>query len=157
MGLSVYLFAGPKDYRAFSEYSRSTGLRMYSILVDQPEETSPENPSLYPFVYLSPHAREELHPYGQPPGIGPATEPLLELMKPYFKDNVLVIGRIYCSNDLPQLFAVTKPWFMRLRKWIKNEWERLPTGQYIGPEAKELEHKGAKLAYFPPGVTLGRN
>jgi hypothetical protein len=154
MGLIVYLFAGPQDYRAFGDYCRSLGLRMYPILLHQPEELPTDDPSQYPFCYLSQVPREELHPYGDPQGISSAADPLLDLMKPYFRDNTLVIGRLYCSDDVPRLFAVTKPLFSKLEKWIRKKWHKLPTGQYIGPEAKALEAKGANLAYFPPGVAV---
>ena len=154
MGLSIYVFAGPQDYRALSEHARSCGLRFYPTLLMHPEEKLEDDPSNRPFAYLSLRPREELHPYGNPPGIGPATDPLLELMKPYLKDSTLVIGQLYCSDDNPQLFMVTKPLFSKLASWIKKHWQKLPTGQYIGPEAKLLMDQGTKLAYFPPGVPV---
>jgi hypothetical protein len=129
-------------------------LRLLPILLSQPEELPPDDPSERPFVYLSPKPIEELHPYGNPPGIGPATDALLSLMKPYYKDDTLVVGRLYSSSDVPELFAVTKPYFTEIAKWIKNEWSKLPTGQYLGTEAAALKNKGAKLAYFPPDVPI---
>lgn len=154
MGLSIYLFAGPTDSRCLCELCQSVGLRMYPILMNQPEMVPTDDPAARPFCFLSFLAREELHPYGNPPRISDATDPLLELMFPYFKNNLLVIGRIFCSNDVPDLFRITKPWFRKLAKWIRGNWEKLPTGQYVGPEAKSLLEAGAKLAYFPPGVPI---
>ncbi len=154
MGLSIYLSAGPQDYRAMSEYGRSLGLKFYPILMSQSEDSLTDDPSEGPFAYLSPLPREKLHPYGNPPGIGSATDPLLDLMKPYVENNTLVIGSLYCSDDAAELFEVTKPYFSKLASWIRKHWERLPTGQYIGPEANELLKQGAKLAYFPPGVPI---
>jgi len=157
MGFSVYVFAGPNDNRVFCERVREYGLRMYPILLQQPEITASDDPAAYPFCYLSPCPREDLHPYGDPLCIGSATDPLLDFMRPYFTPPALVvIGRLYCSNDVPALFAVTRPYFHRLAKWIRANWARLPTGQYIGPEAQALVEGGAKLAYFPPGVTIQR-
>ncbi len=153
MGLSIYLFAGPADYKAFSGHCRSIGLKFYPILANMPEEHLTDDPAQYPFAYLSVHPMEALHPYGNPSVIGSATDPLLELMKPYLKGNTLVIGRLYCSDDVPEFYAVTRPIFSKLAKWIKKDWRRLPTGQYCGPEADSLMNTGATLAYFPPGPT----
>jgi|GEM_PF-761984 len=154
MGRSVYLFAGPADYRAFSEYARSLNLRFYPFLIGQPEEQLDDNPADYPFAYLSIFPRDQLHPYGKDMRIGPATDPLIELVKPYFKDQLLVMGRLHCSNNNPDRFAVTKPLFTKLAQWIRRHWEQLPTKQYIGPEAKSLSAQGAMIAFFPPTVEV---
>jgi hypothetical protein len=70
-------------------------------------------------------------------------------MKPYCSRNTLVIGRLYCSDDIPELYTEIKPFYAKVEMWIKTHWKRLPTGQYIGPEAIKLENDGAKKAYFP--------
>jgi hypothetical protein len=128
---------------------------MYPILMSQPEDPPDYDPASGPFSYLSFQTREELHPYGNPPGIGPATDPLLQFMLPYFKPpDLLVIGRLYCSNDHKGYFQMTRPYFMKLRAWIRKNWKKLPTRQYIGPEAEALVEQGARLAYFPPGVVV---
>src|SRR5207302_1357834 len=100
MAQCIYLFAGPSDNRALSEYVLSLDLRMYPILIQQPEFSVADDPVAYPFSFLSPTKREHLHPYGNPLRISDATDPLIELMRPYLKDNTLVIGRLYCSDDV---------------------------------------------------------
>ena len=156
MGLSIYLFAAPADTRAFCDFAASLELSMYPILMGQAEVMASSDPSLGPFCYLSPVPRERLHPYGNPERIGPATDPLIEFMRPYVEDRTLVIGRLYCSDDVPGLYAISRPIFHRLAKWIRSNWERLPTGQYIGPEAQSLRAEGFELAYFPPTVSIER-
>jgi hypothetical protein len=155
MGLSIYMFAGPTDNRALSEYILSLGLRMYPILMQQPEIALDDDPAAYPYCFLSAIQREDLHPYGSPARIGAATDPLLQMMRPYFREpNLLVVGDIFCSDDVRELFGVTKPIFTKLSKWIRKHWERLQTGQYIGPQAQMLHAQRATLAYFPPGVPI---
>ena len=156
MAQCIYLFAGPSDNRALSEYVLSLDLRMYPILIQQPEFSVADDPVAYPFSFLSPTKREHLHPYGNPLRISDATDPLIELMRPYLKDNTLVIGRLYCSDDVKTFFTVTKPYFAKIAEWIRNQWHRLPTGQYIGPEAQCLMEGGVQLAFFPPGVPVER-
>ena len=155
MGLSLYYFAGPRDNQALSEFARSLGLRIFAILAEKPEIMPSDDPSVGPFCYLCPVPREELHPYGSPPGIGPATDPLIDFWRSYFhRPDALVIGRLYCSDDVPDLFRITKPYFSKLAKWVRGKWEKLPEGQFIGPEGQSLLEKGVKLAYFPPGVKV---
>jgi hypothetical protein len=155
MGSSVYVFAAQQDNERFCEFASSLGLRIYPILMEQPELAPSDDPGDGPFCWLSPLARGQLHPYGKRPGIGDATDPLIEYMRPYFRaPDLLVIGRVYCSSDVKELHVIRKPYFSKLAKWIRSHWQRLPTGQYIGPEAMKLKEGGVKLAYFPPGVNV---
>ena len=68
----------------------------------------------------------------------------------YFKDPYLVLGHIHWSDDVASLAVQTKPYFQKLRSWIKREWE--PYGDlYIGREAKELVANGAQMVNVLPG------
>jgi hypothetical protein len=129
---------------------------MYPILLSQPEVNPTDNPSTNPFCYLSPLPMSELHPNGTPPGIGPATDPLLEFSFAYFlPPDKLVLGGLHCSTDVPDFFPVAKPYFRKLAKWISANWKTLPGGQfYIAPEVESLLANGARLVNFPPGVEI---
>jgi hypothetical protein len=129
---------------------------MLPILWDKPEFAPSSDPRLHPFCYLSLVPRDRLHPYGNTKGISDATDPLIEFMRPYVSDKTLVIGRLFCSDDVPELFRATRPVFHRLAEWVRSNWERLATGQYIGPEAQRLRADGFELLYFPPGVVVER-
>lgn len=162
MGASIYYFAGPTDNHALSDYAQSLGLRIYAPLIDRPEISASEDPCCGPFCFLSPVPKEELHPYGNPLGICDALDPLIEFWRASYRSpDLLVMGRLYCSDDgihssdeARTLYDKRKPFFAKLAKWIKSKWKKLPTRQYIGPEAERLLESGAKLAYLPPGVKI---
>ena len=149
MGRSVYFFCTAADNQLLSEEAIRVGLRMYPILMSQEEIQTSDDPIDGPFCYLSVVPRSETHPYGDPPIIGPATDPLLDSMRAYYKPPTLVMGRIYWSDDVPELAKITKPYFLKLFKWIKKQWHRNADGQYMGWEAKKLHDSGqAQLAYL---------
>ncbi len=157
MGLTIDLFAGPSDSRGLSEHIFSLGLRMYPILLSQREISLDDDPAEYPYCFISPLCREQLHPYGNPPRIGAATDPLIQMMRPYFrKPDLLVIGDLHCSDDVSSLFQVTNPIFQKLSKWVSSNWYKLPAGGYIGPEARRLLELGVRLSYLPPDATIER-
>jgi len=156
MGKAVYFFAGPQDSAAIARFANSIGLQLVSPLANEPEISPEEDPRLGPFVYLTPLQKGEMHPYGYPPKIGPATDPLLEFWRSYFTPTppVLVMGRLFCSDDVPKYFDITRPYFSKLTKWMRGAWKKLPEGQFIGPDAQKLAECGAELAYFSPGVPV---
>ena len=157
MGSSLYIFSGPKDYQELEGEIRRRGLHMYPILMEQPELALANDPAARPFCFLSHLARHELHPYGNPPRICDATDPLLSFMRPYFKPpDLLVMGRIHCSADVPKFYDVMMPYFRGLAGWVKAHWEKLDSGEYIGPEATTIRDAGARLVTFPPNVPIER-
>jgi hypothetical protein len=93
----------------------------------------------------------QLHPYGNPLRISGATDPVMRFMRAYFKDPYLVLGHVYWSNDVPGLAAQTKPYYQKLARWIRKEWEKAGDF-YFGPEAKRLADKGAELVNVLPGT-----
>lgn len=150
MGVSIYLFATHRDCERLSTVIHEMGMYILPILMEQEEIDPSDDPSKRPYCYVTRVPRERLHPYGDPPGIGPATDPLIGFMRPYENDSgMLIVGRLYCSDDVPELFADTLPLFRKLRRWIQKNWHWLPEGQYAGPEAFVRIQNGAKRAYFP--------
>jgi hypothetical protein len=147
MGTSVGFYCGPSDIAALEDFAVSVGLHIVSVSIENESVSAPVDG---PFCYLSLLPKSELHPYGKPPQkITDARDPMLGFMRAYFKDPYLVFGHIHWSDDVAALAAQTKPYFQKLRNWIKREWE--PYGDlYIGPEAKELVTKGAQMVNALP-------
>ena len=156
MAASVYYFACREDHLALWSVIESVGLTVIPVLVQAPLPSRRDDPASGWLVYLSPVPREALHPYGQPPGYGPATDPIIELLQGYDKGSYLVMGRVYWSDDVPEFGKVTLPYFRKIRSWIRANWEKLPDGQYIGPAAKLAASNGVELKTFPPGVPIER-
>jgi hypothetical protein len=155
MGQGIYFFAAPHDNRILCEYAESIGLRLLPPLVEQSEIRASDDPVTGPFCYLSPLPRDQLHPYGIRPLIGPATDPLIEFLRSYFRPpDLLVMGRLFCSDDVPAFCRVTNKYYTCLTKWIRENWKKMPEGQYIGHQAQHLLENGVALAYFPPNSVL---
>lgn len=159
MGPSVFFYAGPTDNHALAEFAQSIGLRIFSGLAETPELQPSDDFRREPICYLSPLPKEELHPYPSPPVtgplvIGPATDPLIDFWRSYlYTAEILVRGHLSCLNDVPHLLKITKPYFVRLTRWIVTNWKRLPESvEYIGPEAQYFIDKGVKMVSLPPGV-----
>lgn len=156
LGRGIYFFADTTDNQQLCDYAASIGLHLYPPLADARELTSSDDPTDRPFCFLSPVPKESLHPYGNPRIIGTATDPLLEFLRSYHHGSHLVIGRIHWSDDVPDLAKETKPFFLMLTKWIQKHWEKLPDGQYVGPNAKSRMDGGAVCAQLPPELTVER-
>jgi hypothetical protein len=150
MGSSIGFYCGPLDIGDLESFARSIDLHLIAPRMDAEDVLPPENG---PFRYLSVVPKSELHPFGMPPvNITDARDPIMRFMRGYFENPYLVAGHLYWSNDVRPLAAVTKPYFEKLRRWIKGRWERLPGGGfYIGPEAKALVSKGATMVNVLPG------
>jgi hypothetical protein len=148
MGSSIGFYCGQSDIEALQEFAKSLGLHL--VLPTINEESVPA-PTERPYCYLSLCPKSELHPFGKPPvRVTHAKDPMLTFMRAYFKDPYLVLGHIQWSDDVASLAAQTKPYFQKLRTWIKREWE--PYGDlYLGREAKELVANGAQMVNVLPG------
>jgi len=149
MGSNVGFYCGLSDTTALQNFAASLGLELVAPIITKEVAVSPEEG---PYCYLSLVAKSELHPYGESLiKITPAKDPLLAFMRSYFSNPYLVAGHIHWSDDVVVLGVQTKPYFQKLRNWIKKEWERLPGGDYyIGPEAQELLAKGAQMVNVLP-------
>lgn len=147
MGSVVCFYCGPSDIAALESFALSLGLHVVSMTVDGNVASFPAEG---PFCYLSLVPKSELHPYGNPPNrVTDAKDPMLGFMRAYFKDPYLVLGHIQWSDDVATLAAKTKPYFQKLRNWIKREWEAYGD-LYLGPEAKGLAAKGAQMVNMLP-------
>lgn len=148
MGNSVGFYCSSSDCKALQQYAVSIGLSVVPPILGNSVSDDPE---LGSFCYLSVIAENELTPYGSPPvKISDATDPLIGFMRAYYKHPYLVLGHIYWSNDVPDLAKKTRSFYQKLAKWIKGNWEKYGDF-YIGPEAKELFNKGAKMVNVLPG------
>jgi hypothetical protein len=148
MGSIVSFYCGEKDNQALHEYAESIGLSIVPPTLDRPVDT---DPVLGPFCFLSVVPKGTLSPYGNPPiKISDATDPVIGFMRAYYKNPYLVLGDIYWSDDVPDYAKQTKPYYQKLAKWIKREWEKYGDF-YIGPEARVLLDKGAKMVNALPG------
>ncbi len=147
MGSSVSFFCGPLDNKKLQDYATSLGLYLVSTYIN--EEVS-SDPSLGPYCYLSLVPKSMLHPFGNPPvRVSSALDPALGFLRAYFEKPYLVLGHIQWNNDVPTLADKTKPYYKKLVKWIKKEWEK--NGYfYIGNEAKSLITEGAERVNFLP-------
>jgi hypothetical protein len=156
MGEAIYYYAARDDNRRLCEFATSLGLSIFPILTEKPPIMPTDDPVKGPCCFLSPVPRSKLHPYGSPPGIGDTTDPLIEFMRSYHHaPDALVMGRVYCSDDVRDFVPITKPYFNKIANWIKQEWAMVPDGhQYIGPEAQSLVRSGAKLFQLPPNVKV---
>lgn len=145
-------FAGPEDDRRLCEYAASLGLSVLPMLWGREK---PGDPKEYPACFLSALPSEKLHPYGNPPVIGPATDPLLEFTRSYYTAPFLVAGRIYWSDDAELLAKETKGYFAKLSSWIKKRWHRRSDGYFVGPDGERLLREGlAQVTYLPPGTRV---
>jgi hypothetical protein len=151
MGSSIGFYCGPADNAALQKFAESIGLIPVPLTIDR--EFS-ENPEIRPFCYLSLVPISELHPYGKPPiTVTDARDPVIGFMRGYFKNPYLVAGQIQWSDDVASLAALTKPYYQKLSKWIKQHWEkRSDSSFYIGPEAGSLINLGAERVNVLPGT-----
>lgn len=157
MGSSIEFFAAPTDDRSLCEVARTLGLRLVTPWLDQLGTADTEEPSRGAFWYLSFLPVGDLHPYGDPPvQVSDATDPLIEFLRSYYVPPFLVAGRLYWADDVPALSRRTKPYFLKLARWIKSNWaRRADDGYYVGPEAMRLIVEDlAQTTYVAPGVEV---
>lgn len=154
MGQSVCFFAGPGDNQALCEYALSIGLKIQPPLVGEPAVSPTDDPSAGPFCYLTPVPESELHPYGNPPRVSDAIDPLLLFMRSYHQPPYLIMGHIHWSDDVPHLAKLTKRYFSKMAKWLEQNWRKHSAGEFIGPEAWRLVQLGAQLTDLPPGLNV---
>jgi hypothetical protein len=148
MGSHVCFFCGPSDANALEKFSVSLGLQIIPVLFEQ---SSVPLPIDMPHCFLSPVPKSALHPYGHPPlKVTDARDPLLSFSRAYFSTPYLVMGRIHWNNDVQSLASQTKPYFQKLKAWMKREWEKRGD-VYLGPEAAELIVGGAQQVNDLPG------
>ena len=150
MGSNIGFYCGVSDNEALQEFSKSIGLYLMPMTMDNDLSA---DPAKGPFCFLSVVPMADLHPYGIPPvRLTDAKDPMLGFMRSYFANPYLVAGHIHWSNDVPALAVKTKPYYQKITKWIKQNWQPQPGGNfYLGPEAQSLISKGAQMVNVLPG------
>jgi hypothetical protein len=147
MGSSICFYCSHSDNENLQSFAMSLGLHLISTNIN--DEVSLD-PSVRPLCYLSIVPKPELHPYGNPPiRVTEALDPMIFFMRSYFKENYLVLGQIQWQTDVNSLAIQTKPYYQKLTRWIRKEWEK-DGSFYIGNEAKDLITKGAEMVNFFP-------
>ena len=159
MGKNIAYFASAEDDRALRAHIASIGLSILpaslKLLDNGGVYPPPDDPTMG--GYLSFRPIEELHPYGSPAvRISDATDPLIQFTRAYYRKPYLVAGRIYWSNDVPELASLTRDYFKQLAKWVRENWvKRTSDGYFFGPNALRLAENAATIVtYFPPAVTI---
>lgn len=154
MGSSIGFYCGRTDNAELTAFALSIGLHIVPPRLDRESAGEPDENG--PFCYLSTLPREALHPYGEPPvQIADVKDPLIRFMRGFYKDQYLVLGHMYWNNDVAALAGVTRPYFQKLARWIRQRW-RKPDGwvSYCGPEAFSLLERGAQTVNFLPSIPI---
>jgi hypothetical protein len=148
MGSRIAFYCGNQDHQALQAYAQSIGLKAIAPEIDKPLK----EPADGRMCYLLPITHKELHPYGEPKTLlTDVKDPMLFFMRGYFSDPYLLLGQLGWNDLKPELAAITKPYYQKLLKWIKANWEK--SGDiYIGSEAKLLIEKGAQKVNSIPGA-----
>lgn len=148
MSASISLFASLEDYQPLRDYALSLGLQLVPLLQG---DSLPEDPAQKPFCYLSCVPESQLRTYGKPPGYSYALDPLLLFQRPYFQEPYLVAGFIQWSTDSKAHAVVTRPYYQKLSRWVRREWNTAPDSiAHIGPAASVLLARGARLVQQLP-------
>jgi len=148
MGSSLTFFAGDEDYSSLLSKIDAMGLHLLPLQLGLPISDIERRPQ----CNLSLISLEDAHPYGDPKvNLGGPVDPMMDFIRPIYRDPYLVLGHIMWNDDDPAVGALTKPAYREISKWVKSSWEKLPNGPfYIGPEAKRLSDRGAKLVNVLP-------
>jgi hypothetical protein len=147
MGSSVPFYAAPEDDGQLVGYAESLGLVLVPPVLPDGElsASSCRDPNVHALCYLSVVGIRELHPYGSPPNrVSPATDALIEFHRSRLDSGTLTIGRIYWSDDVPELAKRTKPSFERLKKWMKATWQKRER-VFVGPAAARFQDGGGRF------------
>jgi hypothetical protein len=153
----VLIFAAPEDEIALRAYAKSIGLTLlhphaYRMTAEENDRTfdDPVQGGLFSFLPAS-----ELHCHPHPNiGLCEALDPLILYVRPSYRHPYLIAGQIRWYTDVRRLAEQTKPYFQKLRRWVRANWRlREEDGYYEGPVAQRLLADGkAQPTYLPPGV-----
>ena len=155
----ILMFAGPEDDAAFRAFAKSIGLTLLNPhayrMTPEENERAFDNPiqgGLFSFLPV-----EQLHRHPHPNiGLCDVLDPLIAYVRPNYAPPHLVAGQVIWETDVKAFARQTKPYFMKLRRWVQTNWTlREEDPYYIGPDAERiLREENAKIAYLPPGVTI---
>lgn len=156
---AILLFAGSEDDAALRAYAKSIGLALlhphaYNMSPEENERAF-DDPIQGGFFSFLP--AEQLHRHPNPKiGLCEAVEPLILYIRPSYRPPYLVAGQIHWYRDVQALAERTKPYFQKLRRWVRANWRRREEDDYyVGPHAERiLRDEKAQIAYLPPGVSV---
>lgn len=156
---NILIFAAPEDDAALRAYAKSIGLTLlhphaYRMTADENERAfdDPIQGGHFSFLPVA-----QLH---RPPnpngGLCEVLDPLIRYIRPSHRPPYLVAGQIHWYTDVRAMAEQTKPYFQKLRRWVRANWRRREgDGYYVGPGAERLlAQENAQIAYVPPGVTV---
>ena len=100
--------------------------------------------------------------------VDPSASEVIELSRSYEREGHLIRGRLWAElagwrMEAPaerfEKSATFQKWFKSLTGWIKRHYTKTPEGWYLGPEAKEFQQRGGRLAAtdFAPVVKIVRH
>lgn len=149
MSSSIGFVCDAEDDQDLLSYARSIGLYVLAAEIGYKVHESAEK---WPGCYLSLVPESELHPYGEPPvKIADVIDPMLFLLRGYYKSPYLVFGQMQWSNDNKSLGRQTRPYYDKLVTWIKTNWRKY-RDTYVGPQADVHLQAGAKIVPVLPGT-----
>lgn len=151
MGHSISIYGSNADTQRLTDYARAIGLH---LIPPRTNLTVADDPADGPYCYLSLHKLADLEPYGDPAiRLGSAVHPVLVFRRPFYEDSSLILGSVRCSDDVPELYQQTHPYYQKLARWIRKEWRRYGDF-YLGPEGATLFEGGASMRNVRPGSTF---
>ena len=149
MSSSIGFVCDAEDDYNFIKFSESLGLYLVPFDLERPVDL---NPADGPACYLSLVPESKLHPYGEPPvKIADVIDPMLFLLRGYYKSPYLVFGQMQWNNDNKSLGRQTRPYYDKLVTWIKSNWRKY-NDTYVGPQADVHLQAGAKIVPVLPGT-----
>jgi Pentapeptide repeats (8 copies) len=155
MRRQLMFFAGPEDDRALRGYIEAAGLHLVPECTnaDPTRADEPRSRLLWTISLLPPN---KLHPRGSPPRINCFEDPVIEFMPSYYDPPYLIAGRLWWPEARLEIRELTKPHFLKVAFWIRNNWHVRPMdGLCLGPDALRLvRDEGAQLVSVPPGIPL---
>lgn len=153
MAKDIYLFGTRFDVQQIEDFAATLGLVVVPPSRRKSDPVLSQIPFEGPFCFLSLKPEEELRTYGKFNAYSDVFDPLLAFLRPQFVNNELTMGRLEQQED-KELSKMTKPLYLKIEKYIKNNWGSTPYGQYIGPEAIEKLKQGASIRLFPEGAKV---
>ena len=152
----AYFVTGPQDHEDLMRFASSIGLHLVAMVPGQSPAFTPERG---PIRYLSVKPESQLKPYPYPakqPYYSTTTEPLMLFKRSYPDPPYFLTGDVEWDEDSRAMAEITKPYYRRIVKWIRDHWEKRVPGKpyYYGPEAMKIldENPDMQIVTFKPGT-----
>ena len=156
MGSVIVIFADRKDDLSLRGFANSIGLNLLhpmarKMTLSENEESFNDLTQGGFFSFLP---AEKLHPYSEKKEyLCDVIDPLISYIRPYYQPPNLIAGQIHWKTDVKELARQTKPYFQKIKNWLKDNWiwDNVDKS-FIGPEAEKLiSSHDVNRAYLPPG------